>query len=75
VNGDAGFERWEIDGQWKSRQCPRKLITQESRDWLQIFQTYKAGFLLVSGGILDQPAVYINAMTLIDTLISKATSK
>jgi hypothetical protein len=75
VNGDAGFERWEIKGKWKSRICPRRLITPESRDWIQLFSTYKAGHLLVAGGIYDQPALYINAMTTIERLVSEAQEK
>lgn len=74
VNGDAGFDKWELDG-WKSRICPRRLITTESSDWLRLFSLYKAGHLLVSGGVLDQPAIYLHAMTLIDVLISQAQSK
>jgi hypothetical protein len=72
VSGDAGFDRWEIKGRWKSRICPRKLITDSTRSWLQIFSAYKAGYLLVAGGILDQPAIYIAAMTTIDGLINEA---
>lgn len=72
MNGDAGFEKWEIPGQWKSRTCPRQLVTAESRAWLQLYSTYKAGFLLVAGGIFDQPAIYINAMTLIDSFAAEA---
>ncbi len=72
MTGDAGLEAWEIEGKWKSRICPRKLITAETRDWLQLFSTYRAGHLLVSGGIYDQPALYVHAMTLIESFINEA---
>lgn len=72
MNGDAGYERWKIGDEWKSRYCPRTVVTDESRDWLGIFSTYKAGHLLCTGGILDQPALYVSTMTLIESLLAKA---
>jgi hypothetical protein len=77
VSGDAGYVKWQLPGliPWESRICPRKLVTPETRAWLQIYSTYKAGFLLVAGGILDQPAIYINAMTTIDSLVAEARKK
>lgn len=71
VNGDIGYDRWQI-GDWKSRICPRRLVTRESSRWLDLFSTYRAGHLLVAGGIFDQPALYISAMTFIESQVSKA---
>lgn len=71
VDGDAGYERWEIkDTDFKSRICPRRLITPESRRMLELFQHYQAGFLAHSGGILDQPAKYVEAMRFISGVIA-----
>jgi hypothetical protein len=75
VDGDAGYERWQIGEEWKSSICPRRgFITEESRAWLRIFSTYRAGHLLVAGGVLDQPAIYIAAMTLVESLVQEAQS-
>lgn len=70
VDGDAGIERWEIKELWKSRICPRRLTTPESRRWLELFQHYQAGFLADSGGILDQPAKYMEAMRFISGVVA-----
>lgn len=72
MNGDAGIERWQIGDEWKSRTCPRRLITDESRGWLQLFALYTAGHLLTDGGVIDQPAIYLHAMITIDVLVSQA---
>lgn len=72
MNGDAGIERWQIGEEFKSRICPRRLVTPASHAWLQLYSTYKAGHLLVAGGILDQPAIYIAAMTAIESMVAKA---
>ena len=69
VDGDAGFDRWEIKEQWKSRICPRRLITPESRHWLILFTHYQAGFLAEMGGILDQSARYVEAMRYINQVV------
>nr|PZN74651.1 MAG: hypothetical protein DIU56_17595 [Pseudomonadota bacterium] len=74
ANGDAGYERWEIKGRWKSRICPRKLITPESLAWLRLYSHYQAGHLAFSGGVLEQPAIYSAAMAYISSVINEDTS-
>jgi hypothetical protein len=74
VGGDAGFERWQLGEEWKSRICPRTLITDESRHWITLFSAYRAGFLLEAGGIADQPAIYFAAMTAVESYIQEAQS-
>lgn len=66
VDGDAGYERWELKGIWKSRVCPRRVVTDESRRWIALFQHYRAGHLMMAGGVFDQPARYMEAMRVID---------
>lgn len=70
MDGDAGFDRWEITEQWKSRICPRRLITAESYRLLSLFPHYQAGFLLEAGGILDQPARFVEAMRCINQVVA-----
>jgi hypothetical protein len=74
VGGDAGYVKWELDG-WKSRFCPRQQTTDESHNWLRLYTLYKAGHLLEAGGLLDQPAIYVNTMATIESLVARATSK
>lgn len=66
------MERWQLGDEWKSRICPRKLITDESHQWLRLFASYRAGYLLEAGGILDQPAIYISTMNAIDGYVARA---
>jgi hypothetical protein len=76
VDGEVRYDRWFLKGvEFNPRQCPRRLRTQESVDWLQLFSSYKAGFLLMAGGLMDQPAIYLNTMTLIEGLVAKAREK
>ncbi len=38
---------------------------------MRLFSSYRAGFLLEHGGILDQPAKYLAAMLAIDSYLAK----
>jgi hypothetical protein len=67
VDGDSGLEgKWELEGLIRSRICPRKLVSADSWQWIGIHQHYRSGFLLTGGGVIDQPAVYLEAMALIE---------
>ena len=72
ADGNAGFERWQIGEQWKSRVCPRRLVTTESNAWLNLYSFYRSGHLLVAGGVIDQPAIYLNVMNAIATMVAEA---
>lgn len=72
MDGEAGFERWELRGEWKSRRCPRRIVTSDTILWLQLYSHYKAGHLLAAGGVLDQPALYIAAMNYIESAYGAA---
>lgn len=67
------MERWQIGDQWKSRYCPRQLITEDTTAWLKLFTSYRAGFLLEAGGLMEQPAIYLEAMQAIQSFVSEAT--
>jgi hypothetical protein len=71
----VSYERWEIPGVLKSRVCPRKLIEQSSNEWIALHAHYRAGFLAVAGGVLDQPNAYLEAMRLIDHWIAQDARK
>ena len=40
-------------------------LDNDSMYWLKMYSHYSAGHLLNSGGIADQPAVYLQSMRLI----------
>lgn len=52
--------------------CPRRSLPPEYARWIQLYGHYKAGHLLVAGGLMDQPAKYVTAMHLIATTVSTA---
>jgi hypothetical protein len=75
VDGDAGIERWELRGVLKSRICPRRLITRGSVEWFNLFNFYRAGHLARAGGVLDQPALYFNAMIFVASAWDEANDR
>ena len=46
-------------------------MTPDSREWLTLYAHYKAGFLAVAGGTLDQPNAFLEAMALIGNVVNK----
>jgi hypothetical protein len=71
VDGQQSYDRWELKGVLTTRTCPRRLTDAESYEWLPLFSHYRAGHLLTSGGIMDQPAAYFEAMNLIQHWIAQ----
>ncbi|MGI9202673.1 MAG: hypothetical protein ACR2Q3_01615 [Woeseiaceae bacterium] len=64
--GPAKFPRWEIKGVGSSAVCFLPMITAFSNDCLELYRHYKNGHLVVAGGLVDQPRVYLQAMGVID---------
>lgn len=68
----ASGERWKIHGADKlvpvidTDRCPRKSITPRSRFFMELHVHYRRGLLPVAGGLLDQPAAYFDAMTILE---------
>lgn len=71
MDGQANVERWEIKGVFKSRTCPRRLVTAESEMWLSLYPHYRAGHLYRDGGVSQQPALYLEAMRHIDYEVNR----
>ena len=44
------------------------MVTAQSVQLLRLYRHYRAGHLLVAGGIGDQPSYYLDAMAEIDAL-------
>lgn len=51
---------------WVSRVCPRWLVDERSGEYCRMYRHYKNGVLAYSGGLLEQPNVYVRAMGIID---------
>ncbi|HYE70600.1 MAG TPA: hypothetical protein VD932_03655 [Aquabacterium sp.] len=47
------------------------MVSEDSRQWISLRGHYVAGFLPVSGGALNQPNAFLEAMQLIDMWVSK----
>ena len=67
---DSPASVYAIDGEDIYR-CPLRLITPQSSIYMQFYYHYKNGYLPVQGGILDQSAKFLKAMTIIENTISK----
>jgi hypothetical protein len=56
---------------WTSRVCPRWLVDERSGELCRMYRHYKNGVLAFSGGLLEQPNVYVKAMAIIDERTSR----
>ncbi|MBI5789288.1 MAG: hypothetical protein HZA78_10580 [Candidatus Schekmanbacteria bacterium] len=57
-------ERWVIDAE-AYRRCPLKLVSGLSWSAIRLYQYYRQGFLPVTGGILDQSNLFLQALEII----------
>lgn len=70
-DGNAGFAKWEIKGLLEpTSSCPRRSLSAETNFYLSLFPHYRSGHLLFAGGLADQPAIYIEAMGIIDATVN-----
>jgi len=63
---EDGVSSWEFSGGIRVHECPLKLVTQDSMAWMEWYGHYKNGLLPISGGLLDQSAVFTQAMDFIE---------
>jgi hypothetical protein len=47
------------------------MVTPTSWEFIRLYRHYKAGILPLSGGLLDQPSRFIDAMDVIDGQINR----
>lgn len=52
--------------------CPRKLVTPTSWEWIRLHNFYRRGHLPFSGGLYEQPARFVDAMSLLDAEIPES---
>lgn len=60
-----------IPGVIASRTCLLPMLTPASYLWLRLHRHYKANYLPLAGGILQQPAKYIEAMEVLSSTFSQ----
>lgn len=61
----APFAKWVIRGVIESRTCLLPMITAQSQFLLRLFGHYKQRLLPRSGGLLEQPNYYVEAMEIL----------
>lgn len=67
MNGISPTYTWSIPGVVpKTNECLRQTVTDDARLLVDLYRSYRRGFLPNAGGLLDQPVVYHRAMSLID---------
>lgn len=59
-----------IEGVIESDICLKPMVTERSANLLRLHGHYKAGHLFQSGGISDQPNLYLEAMAEIEAAAS-----
>ena len=55
--------------------CPLKIINACSNAYLEAYNFYKNGYLPYSGGWLNQPAKFMNALHVIETEMNRIQDK
>jgi len=58
-------------GSYLLNTCRANLINPDHIKYLQLYALFKDGFLLEAGGVMHQPAIYIQAMRIIDSEVNK----
>ncbi len=54
----------------ESNVCFLPMITPELDNLMNLYDHYKSGYLYKSGGVVDQPVIYLDFMSLIDAVIN-----
>lgn len=62
---------WEIPGVIRSKTCLKPMVGPDEWKLISLYRHYKNGFLPSTGGVLDQPQVFLEAMEAIETQIEK----
>ncbi len=52
--------------------CPMEYLDLRAAPLMRFFRFFQMGWLLNSGGILDQPAAFVEAMEYLTTQVAKA---
>lgn len=81
-NNPAPYEKWAVEGVldepagvFRSNTCLLPMISDRTHQLIKLHKHYKNGFLINKGGISEQPALYLDAMELLDSRISDNVKK
>lgn len=78
-NHEQPFAKWtvtDVMGETiNSRRCLRWEITSETAELWSLYEHYDKGILLVTGGIYDQPAKYLEAMKVMANRLMKVRAE
>jgi hypothetical protein len=69
--GQSSVEIFEIPNVISSRTCLKPMVTANSRFVLELYTHSRDGHLPVTGGVMDQPAVLMDAFRVIKGALSK----
>ncbi len=65
MTNDETGEVWPITG------CPWAQVDRAVLEWFRVYAFWQKGMLLVAGGLLDQPAKYVEVMEYLDGLMAR----
>ena len=58
--------KWCVPDLIETNQCLRQLVTPLSWQWLRLHKHFQTGVMPYGGGLMDQPARFIDAMDVIN---------
>ncbi len=61
----AAIPAFNLDGEDFYR-CPLKIITRQSIEYIRFYNFYREGYLPNTGGIMDQPGKFLDAMQIVE---------
>jgi len=71
----AAYKKWHITHRgetiFHSRTCPLPVVTPTSNQMMRLYRHYKAGRYPFAGGLLEQPNFYIEAMEVIENVVTE----
>ena len=71
ASNPAAFDKWAIPGVIESRTCLLPMITPFSWFMIELYGHYQNRLLPFSGGVLEQPAIYVEAMRTLDSTFNR----
>ena len=69
--GASDYETLDVKGVFESSVCLKPMVTHLSDQMMGLYKHYENGVLWRSGGISDQPAIYLQAMEIIGPRLLK----
>ena len=67
---EAPVPMFDLDGKEYCR-CPLKIITRQSMEYIRFYSFFRDGYLPNAGGIMDQPAKFLDAMSMIESVLAE----